>query len=152
LNLTDFKEITWHEALIGVHINNNKRNPNTIFITPSINGWVLLIGFYFTSSNNRDAICIELSKQFGLAGGFEYDAWSGLDRWVLAYKGKIFGQYDQYDASSWDFLRGEFDIQGFGDGLETLTIFKKLAFDLAILDTPQYKDQNVTSCSINFQK
>lgn len=85
---------SWNDGINKIY--ENYGNSNAIFVTPQINGWSFVVGWYFFDLNKRDGdiqklknYISELSKVFGEVQGFATHRVSEYHHWILARQGKI---------------------------------------------------------------
>ena len=94
LSFPEVKKIEWDEGIDKIYEDHG--NPNVIFITPQIRGWVFVVSLYLFDLNSRDGKLeklkermVELSKLFGEVQAFATHRVSEYHHWVLARNGKI---------------------------------------------------------------
>lgn len=94
LRLPNPQVIGWDEGIEKIYENHG--NIDAIFVTPQINGWSFVVGWYFFDLNFRDGdikklknYTAELSKVFEEVQAFATYRVSEYHHWILARGGKI---------------------------------------------------------------
>ncbi|MET7984403.1 hypothetical protein [Streptomyces sp. NPDC005281] len=94
--MTDVRETSWADGteLIDEVAHDEEEPFSTVVVTPSIQGWTLVVGPYFglpyaQQTMHVTELCRELSAHFGKAQLFFHSEQNDGEAWLIAERGRI---------------------------------------------------------------
>lgn len=133
LALNNVETLSFEEGLHRTHTNNRDENPNSILISPKINGFHLIMGHPLMLIENATVLTEKLSANKGAVFAFGVDIWCAYHSWLYAENGQLIRYYENVDSLVSEYgEKQEFEqwIEDYSDGESVFLLSKKFGLDM----------------------